>query len=428
MLEYCSSCQNWIVYEEGQCPVCGAHAPLQAQRPGADVPGDGVEAEYAAAVEPVLAAAAEQQALIAFHQQLFAVTPRVWVTPAIILANVAVFIAMAVATGSGIGVPGIRELLDSGANYGPLTLDQQSWRLASSMFIHLGLVHLGLNMWALWNLGGFTERLVGNPGMVVLYLISGLGGSLASVYWNPTIVSAGASGAIFGVFGGLMGFLVIRPSAVPRRLLAGLKSNAVQFLIYNVILGVAIPGIDLAAHAGGLVAGFLCGALMSQRLDQVTRGTRTWRNLLTLGVGLGGVCVASWPRPAARGPAERAGVLPDHGTPRRWTPSTRPSASRSNTACRTRTSPTWWSRKSWDRGRSWRSDSASWTAPRARTRAVVAACVQYLQARREAWQTLVRALRTQDPKLVGSVQGAEQDGRAAERELERELDRRRGGK
>ena len=76
--------------------------------------------------------------------------------------------------------------------YGPLTLDGQWWRLLTCTFVHIGIIHIGLNMWVLWDIGQLVERLTGNVGFLLLYLLSGLFGSLASVYWNPEVLSAGA--------------------------------------------------------------------------------------------------------------------------------------------------------------------------------------------------------------------------------------------
>jgi len=119
---------------------------------------------------------------------------------------VVVFVIM-VALGVGLLQPTSEQLLIFGANFGPLTVNQQWWRLLSCTFVHIGIMHLLLNMWCLWNLGNLAERMFGNFAFVMLYLLSGLGGSIASLWWNPTIVSAGASSAVFGVAGSVIAFL-----------------------------------------------------------------------------------------------------------------------------------------------------------------------------------------------------------------------------
>ena len=127
-----------------------------------------------------------------------------------------------------------------GANYGPLTLDGQWWRLLTCTFVHIGIIHIGLNMWVLWDIGQLVERLTGNVGFLLLYLLSGLFGSLASVYWNPEVLSAGASGAVFGAFGGLMGFVLLRGDSIPKSILGPLRNSGTSFLFYNLIFGFSI--------------------------------------------------------------------------------------------------------------------------------------------------------------------------------------------
>jgi rhomboid protease GluP len=113
--------------------------------------------------------------------------------------------------------------------------------------------------------------------------VSGLVGSLASLYWNVDVVSAGASGAIFGVFGGILGFSIRQRNVLPRPLLQPLWSQSVTFVIVNAVLGMSIPGIDLAAHLGGLVAGVLCSFAISQPLD-APAGSLSLRALLVTGL------------------------------------------------------------------------------------------------------------------------------------------------
>jgi rhomboid protease GluP len=147
-------------------------------------------------------------------------------------------------------------------------------------------------MWVLRDIGQLAERLVGNVGFLLLYLLSGLFGSLASVCWNPMVLSAGASGAVFGAFGGLMGFVLLRGDSIPKSILGGLRNSGGTFLFYNLIFGFSIPGIDMAAHLGGLAAGFACGLILSQPLDQVSSRTRAWRNGVMLALGVAGLLIA----------------------------------------------------------------------------------------------------------------------------------------
>lgn len=193
-----------------------------------------------------------------FALLLHRMTPRIWVTPLLVLANAAVWVVM-VASGVHFFSPTIADLLGWGANYAPLTTSGEWWRLESATFIHIGLMHIAFNMYVLWDAGRLVERVVGNLSFLVMYVLSGLAGSLASTWWNPYVVSAGASGAVFGVFGCLLGVLVMRRGAVPRAAVAGIAKNAGLFVLYNVAFGLAVPGIDMAAHLGGLAGGFVCG-------------------------------------------------------------------------------------------------------------------------------------------------------------------------
>jgi rhomboid protease GluP len=210
--------------------------------------------------------------------------PRAFVTPTIVAVNVAVFLAM-IASGASPLSPDVATMLDWGANYGPWTTDGQWWRLLSSTFVHGGILHLAINMWVLWVAGRLVERLLGNIGFAILYILSGLIGSLASLAWNPSSVTVGASGAVFGVVGALVGFLVIHHRALPPEWVRSLRASLGSFLLYNLAFGLVVPGISMAAHVGGLVAGVLCGLALSGPAAQHAAGRRWWRNAAVLVVG-----------------------------------------------------------------------------------------------------------------------------------------------
>lgn len=213
-----------------------------------------------------------------FHREVFSRTPLVFVTRAIVTANLAVFAVM-VLSGVGLMSPTLDDLIGWGANTGPRTLAGQWWRLFTCTFIHAGAIHVAFNMWALWNVGRMVERLVGNFAFLVLYVVSGLAGSLASVAWNPSVTSVGASGAVFGVFGALLGFILAHRHAVPASIFQELRNSMLGVLGANLVLGMSIPGIDMAAHVGGLAAGFLCGLIISPPWHRTTTGRRLVRSL-----------------------------------------------------------------------------------------------------------------------------------------------------
>lgn len=159
-----------------------------------------------------------------------------------------------------------QQLVDWGSNYGRRTLGGEWWRLGSSMFLHGSIWHLGFNMLALWQVGRLTERIFGSMRFVALYLLAGLCGSIASVLWNPTVNSVGASGAIFGIIGGLLAFLGRPNSGVPPTVVSELRSSLVPFLLFSLWMGFIYPHTDNAAHIGGLVGGWLAGHLLARSI------------------------------------------------------------------------------------------------------------------------------------------------------------------
>lgn len=128
------------------------------------------------------------------------------------------------------------------------------WRLLTAPFLHAGLWHVGLNMFALWILGSLVEPLIGRWRFVAVYLVSALGGAVASyAFSDPGVVSVGASGAVFGLLGATI---------VALRKLNRDVSGVLVLLGINVVLGFVFPGIDWRAHLGGLLAGLLLTSAM----------------------------------------------------------------------------------------------------------------------------------------------------------------------
>ncbi len=185
------------------------------------------------------------------------------------MINVAVFLAMVTVAGFGALVePNPLTLYRFGGNLGVATLGGgQYWRLVTCMFVHAGLLHIAMNMYCLWYLGMLAEQLFGKTRYLAVYFIAGIGGSLASAIHNPNIISIGASGAIFGVAGALLGLLLVRRDRFSPAGRRSLVNNIGFFVVLNLLLGSAIPGIDMSAHVGGLIAGFLSGAALSAIAD-----------------------------------------------------------------------------------------------------------------------------------------------------------------
>ena len=175
--------------------------------------------------------------------------------------NILVFVAAAVGGVSPLA-PSIKDLLRWGADFGPMTVSGEWWRLATSMFLHAGIIHLAFNMWCLLNLGLIAERWFGRLSFLILYVLSGIGGSLASLFMHPTTVSVGASGAIFGLAGGLIAFVGLRREAAPAARVNRLLPSLLSFVAYNLVFGSLNPAIDNAAHVGGLLVGAGFGAAL----------------------------------------------------------------------------------------------------------------------------------------------------------------------
>src|SRR6266581_7162370 len=128
------------------------------------------------------------------------VLERMPVTSAIIGINVLVFVAMGLSGVSAVE-PRTADLVKWGANTGVQTLFAQPWRMLTSNYVHIGIVHIALNMWCLWNLGALAERIFDRWTYILGYTACGIAGSIVSLWWHPTAVGAGASGAIFGIAG-----------------------------------------------------------------------------------------------------------------------------------------------------------------------------------------------------------------------------------
>lgn len=186
------------------------------------------------------------------------------VTQAIFGVNVAVFIAMVMAGVAMFDNPTGQDLVRWGANFGPLTVGGQWWRLLTCVFIHGGLLHIAFNMWCLWDLGRLAESLYGHWTFAVVYLVTGLSASLTSLAWNPAVLSVGASGAIFGIAGALLASFYLGEFSLPRAAITGTLRSVAMFVGYNLIFGAVIARTDNAAHVGGLVMGLILGALIAK--------------------------------------------------------------------------------------------------------------------------------------------------------------------
>ena len=133
----------------------------------------------------------------------------------------------------------------------------ENWRFVTPIFIHIGLLHLAFNSYALWIIGPHVEKLYGGPRFLLLYILTGIGGVWASYWYHPEVTSAGASGAIFGMFGVLLVFSLRHRKSVPAFFSRALGKGILLTVAINLAIGFMIPMIDNAAHLGGLVTGGL---------------------------------------------------------------------------------------------------------------------------------------------------------------------------
>lgn len=189
-----------------------------------------------------------------------------WLVIALVLINVAVFIAMAVSY-NRVAEFEPQQLLKWGANFGPATIDGQWWRLISAQFIHGDVLHLLTNMWVLFNAGRLGRQLYGNAAFLGIYFGTGICAFLASLAWNPASISVGASGPIFGVLAAFMAFLLRQRSQLPAAMLRAHWLSTLVFIVFNLVSGALQPIVDNAAHVGGMVSGFALGCLLARPLD-----------------------------------------------------------------------------------------------------------------------------------------------------------------
>ena len=197
------------------------------------------------------------------------------ITIALIAINVLVFIAM-VATGVSFTEPTLLNVVNWGGDFGPLTFGaHQYWRLLTSCFVHFGIIHIAFNMYVLYQIGPFIQMAFGRARYLIIYFLAGLGGSIVSVYVHPNSVGAGASGAIFGLYGAVFGFLLIKRRTLDPAVIKSIAKSAGIFVLYNVVYGGLSRTTDLSAHFGGLLTGFLVGMLLIRPHAQLTQPNPT---------------------------------------------------------------------------------------------------------------------------------------------------------
>ncbi len=205
-----------------------------------------------------------------FKERLDAISPSAPITPLLVIVNVAVFLMMW-SKGAGFGRVAPEFVLGWGSNFGPAVLDGQWWRLLTGTFLHGGFSHLFFNMLVLFYSGRLAERVYGSARFLLLYLVAGLTGSIATLLWYPVVNSVGASGAVLGVFGGLLAFMGNTNNGVPARVMGEQVIAAMALVGFNLFGGLVSTGVDNAAHAGGLLGGFVMGLLLARPVSKSVR-------------------------------------------------------------------------------------------------------------------------------------------------------------
>src|SRR5437773_275809 len=228
-LRMCPACRGLIERNAGKCPLCGISLKAPRSR---ELASSGCGRVLGGLI-PVPTTATS--ALVAANLALFGIT---WY-----LTQEAASAAQPAPAFGGVDATALVRL---GALYAPLVIYRdQWWRLVTAIFLHGGLIHIGFNLWCLFDLGPAVESLFTIPKFIFIYLVTGVFGFVLSLWWRPGL-SIGASGAILGLIGVLIG-VSFHHGSIGR----DMRAQLLKWVVYIAILGFAIPGTDNAAHAGG---------------------------------------------------------------------------------------------------------------------------------------------------------------------------------
>jgi len=185
-------------------------------------------------------------------------------TMVLIALNIAVYL-ITVYQGGGINLPG-GQLFSDWALQGLAVSNGDWWRLATTMFLHGSILHIGFNMLALYWIGTIVEQAIGTPRFLLVYIVSGLAGSAGALWFSSAFaVTVGASGAIFGLIGAL---LILEYLAT-----GSLMGQAMVLILVNLAFTFAVPGISIGGHLGGLAGGIVATyAMMRFRFREQALG------------------------------------------------------------------------------------------------------------------------------------------------------------
>lgn len=189
-----------------------------------------------------------------------------YVTYLLLAAMVVVFGLMSVMGGTENPVT----LVEFGAKYNPLIRAGQYWRLVTPIFIHIGFTHILMNGITLYFIGQYVEQLFGHWRFTIIFFVSGIVGNLGSFAFNSGL-SAGASTAIFGLFGA---FLMLGESFSKNPAIVSMAKTFLLFIVLNIGTDIFVSGIDIAGHIGGLVGGFLIAYVTGVGFSKTSRVKR----------------------------------------------------------------------------------------------------------------------------------------------------------
>ena len=211
------------------------------------------------------------------------------VTSSLLLLTTGVFLSMLLLR--GFDYESVQTVYDFGGVLGAeIQVDpSQSWRLLAAMFVHIGLQHFVLNMVTLYFLGRIAEDLFGSKAFLVLYILSGLMGNLFVMIFSPEVVAAGASTALFGIFGAIASLRFIARSPY----IQYLSQSYTSLILVNILFSF-MPGISLAGHLGGLVGGGIL-AFVFPVYGERDSVKKTWRLGALLLYIAGATLLYAWP-------------------------------------------------------------------------------------------------------------------------------------
>ncbi len=230
----------------------------------------------------------------AFEARLLALTPTPWALYAVTALNVGVWL-LNLLDGMSAFKPSSAELFAWGASSASAVVrDGEYWRMITATVLHGGVMHLLLNMYALWIAGGQVCRWFGNGQFLMIYLGSALAGSALSLHFSAQqAVSVGASGAVFGVLGALLVGVYQHKERVPKAKVQQLLASQGLFVVFALVQGFGKQGIDNAAHVGGLLAGAAMAWLLVEMVDEqaspAQRRSRQWLASAAIALAVAGL-------------------------------------------------------------------------------------------------------------------------------------------